>query len=238
MRSRARNSVYLPVALSVAILTVAACGVATPSAPVAPTPSVADSASPAADGSSSVPSCLGQNVTGMHQVPDLEETLPSSVGGRPLATWSVAGRCFIEAAFNLPSDQIDSLITDMESAAEPERVDVSHLTYGVAGRSDTAVDPPYFVFVVGRPQKQAEVETALFLLFGLVGFLDVENAPDLSRYQERSIADHSVYVGDPGMLRQTEHQRGRPYLYQTDDYMFLIITDDDRWAEEAIGQLP
>ena len=40
------------------------------------------------------------------------------------------------------------------------------------------------------------------------------------------------------MLVQDEHQHGRPYLYQTDAYMFLLITDDDSWATDAIGQLP
>ena len=40
------------------------------------------------------------------------------------------------------------------------------------------------------------------------------------------------------MLDQTEHIRGRPYLYQTDDAMYLVVTDDDKWALEAIKQLP
>lgn len=229
---------YTPVGCALLALLVVACGATTPSDGASPRPGASTVSSPGPGSSSSAASCAGENVTTVHQAPQLEGVLPGSVGGRRLAKWSVVGRCFIETAFTLPSDQIDSLISEMETAAEPERVDVSHLTYGVAGRSDTATDPPYFVFVVGRPTKQAEVEAALFLLFGLVGFADVQNAPDLSRYQETSIADHTVYVGDATMLRQTEHQRGRPYLYQTDDYMFLIITDDGGWAEEAIAQLP
>jgi hypothetical protein len=164
--------------------------------------------------------------------------LPEAVQGRSLARWSVAGRCLIEISFALPDDQIDAMIGKLEAGTDAQRVDVSHLTYAVAGRSDTKADPPYFVFAVGRPTKDSEIEAAMTLLFGLIGFTDIQNAPDLTRYQKRSIADHTVYVGDAGMLRQDEHQRGRPYLYQTDDDLFLIVTDDDAWAEDAISQLP
>ena len=40
------------------------------------------------------------------------------------------------------------------------------------------------------------------------------------------------------MVDQDVHQRGRPYFYETEDYLFLVLTDDDAWATDAIGQLP
>jgi hypothetical protein len=182
--------------------------------------------------------CSAGDVVSLHQAPDLEAVLPTTVGGRPLAIWSVVGRCLIEIAFALPDDQIDALIGKLGAGTDAQRVDITHLTYAVAGRSDTTTDPPYFVFAVGRPQKDSEIGAAMELLFGLIGFTDIKNAPDLTRYQERSIADHTVYVGDAGMLKQDEHQRGRPYLYQTDDALFLVVTDDEAWAKDAISQLP
>ena len=150
----------------------------------------------------------------------------------------MAGRCFVESAFKLPDAEIDDLIADLESTPDdPDAVDLSHLMYGVAGRS-ALTDPPYFVFGVSRPQKDAEIEAAMFLLFGLARFDDYKTAADLSRYERRRIAERDVYVGREDMLGQTEHQQGRPYLYQTDEYMFLVITEDDAWAEDAIRQLP
>ena len=57
-------------------------------------------------------------------------------------------------------------------------------------------------------------------------------------FEARTIGGKEVFVGSPAMLRQSEHQRGTPYLYQTDDTMFLIITDDEAWAREALAALP
>jgi hypothetical protein len=47
-----------------------------------------------------------------------------------------------------------------------------------------------------------------------------------------------AFVGTPDMVTQSEHQRGRPWLYQTSSTMFVVITEDDALAEEAISQLP
>ena len=52
------------------------------------------------------------------------------------------------------------------------------------------------------------------------------------------MAGKEVYVGATDMLEQTDHQHGKPYLYQTDATMFVVITDDAAWAEEAFEQLP
>ena len=108
----------------------------------------------------------------------------------------------------------------------------------VAGRSDTKTDPPYFVYAVNRPQAQAEIELSLGLLMGGTGFRDLDTATRLDTYDQANVAGKEVFVGTTDMLRQSEHQRGKPYLYQTDDTMFLVITDDAAWAEEVFEQLP
>jgi hypothetical protein len=54
----------------------------------------------------------------------------------------------------------------------------------------------------------------------------------------RTIAGKTVHVGSADMVEQVDHQRGIPYLYQGDGYVFLVLTDDPAWAEEALAALP
>jgi hypothetical protein len=164
-----------------------------------------------------------------HQSPDAEKVLPASAGGRPLARWSVTGRCLVDLVIAGKPPGLESALAG---------IDLSVLALGVAGRSDTHADPPYFVFAARRPQGPGELDAAVALLFGAAGFLDVTSGPDLDRYEAQTIAGKDVHVGKAEMIRQTEHSRGRPYLYQTDAWMFIIITDSDEWAADAIGQLP
>jgi hypothetical protein len=178
------------------------------------------------------------NTTQLHQAPELEAQLPASVGGRALATWSLRGRCWLELALNGGPSDIDAFVAKFETANDRQLIDLAHLDYAVAGRSDTKADPPFFVFAAGRSRDDDEVRLATVLLFGGASFHDIATAGDLSLYERRTIARKDVYVGNTDMLGQTEHQRGRPYLYQNDDAMFLLITDEERWAEDALSQLP
>jgi hypothetical protein len=202
-----------------------------------PTPSISVVETP----SPSVGTCdpATTNFTDLHQAPELEALLPGSVAGRSLARWSVRGRSWPELGSLTPSD-IDSLLAPFENPSDPSHLALAQLTYGVAGRSDTKTDPPFFVFGAARPQTDDQIAVALFLMFGGAGFHspDPAKAADLTGYQEKTIAGKQVYVGTVDVLGQDEHQRGRPYLYQTDANMFLVITDDDSWAADAIGQLP
>jgi hypothetical protein len=188
-------------------------------------------ASPAADCDTSV-------VVAMHQVPELEGLLPASVAGRSLARWSVRGPCWVQVVTGLPPADIDGYVARLESSDDPGRIDLAHLAYAVAGRSNTKNDPPFFVFGAARPQDGDELTVTLAFLLGGASFHDLDNAANLTNYDERTIAGKQVYEGTVDMLNQGEHQRGRPYIYQTDDYLFVVITDDDAWAADAIGQLP
>ncbi|MFL5646237.1 MAG: hypothetical protein ACJ78L_12865 [Chloroflexota bacterium] len=172
-----------------------------------------------------------------HQAPEIEALLPATVGRRPLARWSVRGRCWLELAVDTPA-HADALVAGFTTADNPDPVDDAKLVYGVAGRSDTSNDPPYFIWAAGRPENEDEIGLVLTLLFGSAGFHDVDAAIDLNNYQKTAFADKDVYVGTTDMLDQNVHQKGRPYLYQTADHMFVLIADDAAWAEEAIGSLP
>jgi len=195
-------------------------------------PSALGSATPA-----SMSCGTGADVVLNHQAPDIEAVLPPSVAGRSLARWSLRDRCWLEVALTTSAD-IDSFVAQAETPDDPNRIDLANLAYGVAGRSDTKVDPPFFVYGISRPFADDEVALALYLLFGGAGFHDIEAAMHFSTYEQRTIAGKEVYVGTADMLDQGEHQRGRPYLYQNDHDVFLVITDDDAWAADAIGQLP
>jgi hypothetical protein len=200
--------------LASAVPTVAA------TATVAPTPTTAPS---------STVSCENPGVY-VHQAPELEALLPARVDGRDLTRWSVVGRCWMEMLFGSE--------VAAEVIAEAGDIDLQHLRYAIAGRTDTRKDPPYFVFGADRPIGDDEADLAALLMFVGAKFDDPLGAASLERYDEQTIAGKAVYVGTTAMLEQDEHQRGRPYLYQSDEYLFLLVTDDVAWATEALATLP
>lgn len=220
--------------LLTSLLAIVACASpgGTPSASVRmdPSPSVAV-ASPAADCNTSI-------VVVNHQAPEIEALLPASVAGRALAKWSVRGSCWAQIVTGRPPAEIDEYVAQFEASNDPRSIDLAHLMYGVAGRSNTKDDPPFIVFGAARPQDADEALMTLGFLLGGASFHDLDKATDLANYQERTITGKQVYEGTVDMLSQDEHQRGRPYLYQTDDYLFVVITDDDAWAADALRQLP
>jgi hypothetical protein len=176
--------------------------------------------------------------TRLHQAAELEALLPATVSGRSLAKWSLRGRCWLQAVVNRPAADIDADMAALDAEDKSSTIDLDHLALGVAGRSDTHNDPPYFVYGATRPHTNEEVGLALFLLFGGAQYHDLAHVADLSGFEERTLAGKVVYVGKDERLEQSDHQRGRPSAYQTDEYMFLVITDDEAWASDAISQLP
>jgi len=173
-----------------------------------------------------------------HDAPELESTLPSVVAGRELARWSIVGTCLLHAAVGSSSTDRATFLARADAVDPTHAIDLAELRYAVAGRSHVKTDPPYFVFAAKRSRSEEEIGFSMLLLFGLAGVHDPVGAAKLDGYEERSIGSRTVYVGSADMLDQTEHIRGRPYLYQTDDAMYLVVTDDDKWALEAIKQLP
>jgi hypothetical protein len=228
---------------------VAACASSAPAASPRPTSLITPSAAtelPTAAPSgnaSDLESCSDPSVPATHHdSPEVEAILPARVAGRDLDLWSVVGRCWLEMnAGNYPGG-VDAILDDLQAAAaeagDSTTIDLSHLVYGVAGRVNTKTDPPYFVWAAGRPYDQTEIQLAMLLLFGGAGYVDVAGAADLSKYTHQAIDGRDVFVGNASMVHQSVHQKGRPYLYQTDSWMFIVLTDDDAWAADAISQLP
>ena len=171
--------------------------------------------------------------TELHQAPELEALLPDVVAGRELARWSIQGRCGLDVVFGEIPGGVDGLLAGSDTP-----IDLEHINYAVAGRSNTTKDPPYFVNAASRPLDENEIDLNLALLLGGGGFLDLAAGFELEGFEMRTIGGKEVFVGTDEMLEQNRHQRGRPYLYQTDDTMFLVITDDDAWAREALGKIP
>jgi hypothetical protein len=175
--------------------------------------------------------------TTVHQAPELERQLPSEVAGRELSIWSVRGACALELLFGGTPISPDELIAEV-NAGRKDPIDVDHIAYAIAGRADVARHPPYFVYAGARPDDPDEIELNLLILLGGGAFVDVAGAARLDGFAERTIGGKTVQVGTLEMLGQGEHQRGAPYLYQTDDTMFLVVTDDEARAQEALSKLP
>jgi hypothetical protein len=195
-----------------------------PATAVPPSPTAMACASPATNG---LP----------HQASEIEAVLPTTVAARPMARWSVRGECWLELAYNNQAD-IAAFLAPFTTVANPHPNDPTQLVYGVDGRSNTKTDPPYFVYAAVRPQNEDEIALAVYLLTGLAGYHDPATASDLSLYKRQSVGGKQVYVGTLAMLTQDIHQRGVPYLFETDQWLFLVITDNATWAADAIRQLP
>lgn len=173
--------------------------------------------------------------TNSHLAPELEALLPKQVAGRSLATWSLSGACWV--AFAGPGGE--TLKGEVEALSSGPPIDLEQLAYAVAGRTNVESDPPYFVWAALRPNGDAENALAVALLFGTGGFRGhVSEAADLRNYDRTTIGTKEVFVGSVEMIEQNDHLRGSPYLYQNDDYMFIVVTDDEDWAEEALAHLP
>ena len=166
--------------------------------------------------------CPGPDTSYPHQDPALESVLPDSVAGRHLTRWSLRGRCWPEFV-GFDPDTIGG-------------VALNDLAYAITGRSADR-DPPYFVHVTRHLTDPDADALALSLLLGVAGFSDLESLRP-EDFGAASIGGKDVQVGTLAMVPQDAHQRGRPYIYETDDYSFLVITDDEQWAGDAISQLP
>ena len=213
------------------------CGVGPPaSQPASTFPAAVVPTSAAATSTDGTTFVLGmhERPDGLHQAPELEALLPDVVAGRELAR-SRRSRAGVGSTSSSARSRAESTGS---SRASDTPIDLEHINYAVAGRSNTTKDPPYFVNAASRPLDENEIDLNLALLLGGGGFLDLAAGFELEGFEMRTIGGKEVFVGTDEMLEQNRHQRGRPYLYQTDDTMFLVITDDDAWAREALGKIP
>jgi hypothetical protein len=128
--------------------------------------------------------------------------------------------------------------TEFATIVDELDVDVDELRMALAGRSNTETDPPYFVYVLAVPEDQNTYDAATFLLLGTIIGSENVQAYFETEFETGILGGKEVLIGDIGLVPQEEHQRGRPYEYLSEDYAFLLLTDDEAWAEDALRQLP
>jgi hypothetical protein len=194
---------------------------ASPSASALASPE-ADSCAPGAEPGAALP----------HGAPELETLLPTNVDGRRLEVWSMSGSCWLGMAFTT-----EAALTEFTAIVDELAVDVDDLRVALAGRSNTETDPPYFVYVLSIPDDPDAHDVAAYLLLGmLVGPENVQAYAEME-YETATLGGKEVLIGSIDLVPQNEHQRGRPYEYVTGDYSYLVLTDDQAWAEDALRQL-
>jgi hypothetical protein len=169
-----------------------------------------------------------ERLPGSHDAPDLEGFLPKTVKGRELAIWSVRGEAVLRL-WNLSPDLIARTSHDLEALG----VRLGDLAQATAGRSDTHRDPPSLVFVFRIPPTGADLLGGYAMR--AAGFTREMRTGDLV---EQVIGGKHVSVGPVALIRQDRHERGRPYVYQPRDLVVVVVSDDEAWAADAIGQLP
>jgi hypothetical protein len=172
-----------------------------------------------------------------HQDPELEAVMPAQVSGRPLYAWSVRGRCWAGSLLR-DDPAAGQKLAELERIADEFGIDVENASYAFAGRADVEHDPPYAIHAVRLPFNYDERDLAMGLFRNSIGFIESRRAVNLGLYRDEVVGGRAVRVGGEWMMEQDEHQRGRPYLVETGDYVFVIVTDDEAWAADAIAQLP
>lgn len=168
-------------------------------------------------------------VVDSHDAPEVEALLPETVAGRRLLIWSVRG----DAALRLwgLSAEEQARVGDQLTAMGAALDDVVQATAG-RGAPD---DPPYFVLAYRIPAEARD------LLGGLaIASAGFTRETDDWQMEDLFIGGKTVAVGPPDLLVQSEHRRGRPYLLGSEalGIAFIVIADDESWAEDAIRQLP
>ena len=159
---------------------------------------------------------------GPHQAPDLEAMLPDVVAGRRLYRWSVHGIDFYQGDPPAPHE-----LEEIEAELTEAGLQLGDMARAVAGRDDPATDPPYLVYAVRIGYLPAEIRD-----------LDVDmDHPGAGTWTSTRVGGRACQVGTESMVEQTDHQRGRPYVYDIGSVRFLVVTDDPDWAAEAIGAL-
>jgi len=134
------------------------------------------------------------------------------------------------ALWGLSPDGIAATSRELESLG----VSLDDVVQATAGRSAPG-DPPSLVLAFRIP------EAARDLLGGYaVAAAGFTRDTDQWDVVDQFVGGKPVSVGPTDLLVQSEHQRGRPYLYGSTALgtSFIVITDDEAWAEEALLALP
>ena len=164
-----------------------------------------------------------------HQAPEVEAIVPAKVNGLPLTIWSVRGDAWPEVAGLSAAE-----IADMRQEVKKAGGSLDDCAQVIAGRTSVADDPPYFIYVYRIPDATWDMVSGLVI--GSAGWIADFEPND---FKTRTLGGKEVFVGTDDMLKQSEHQRGRPYWYELDaETLVIVVTDEEAWAIDALRQLP
>ncbi len=158
-----------------------------------------------------------------HDAPELEKQVPTMIAGRPLAIWSVHGARMITCI----SGGTASDVADLAAALAADGLSLDDLSVVIAGRTDVATDPPYFILaynLAGHPGSEFPSTVSI-------------DHPDAVAFHEADLEGKHVLVGEMAGMDQSDHSRGRPYVWNSPTTHYLIVTDDERWAAEVLRAL-
>lgn len=153
-----------------------------------------------------------------HSAPDLEEMLPDLVAGRAMTKASHVGADVFDIATAAEAQANEADLARLG-------LSLADVSRAAAGRSDVDDDPPYFVMAYRFAGVRAET---------LPMELGIDRA-DAGSWTRAIVGGKPVLVGTDDMLVQSEHVLGRPYVYNVDDVRFIVATDDEAWAADALS---
>jgi hypothetical protein len=187
-----------------------------------------ESTARAASPSSAAPSVVESNLPASclpppHAASELEASLPTNIAGRTLAIESFHGALMVTCLNGGTATDVAHL----SAALAADGLSLDDISVAVAGRSDVENDPPYFIFayhVAGHPGSEWPSTVGI-------------DYPDAAGFREADIEGKHVLVGDTAAIDQSEHLRGRPYLWNSSTVHYLIVTDDEAWAGEVLRAL-
>lgn len=157
----------------------------------------------------------------------LQAMLPVWVAGRPLCSYSMRGLDYLREWSRIPDDQLRELEEDPTAfeALLPRGMELDDIEFANAGRADPD-DPCAFVTafrIRGIPARMLPLSM-------------VVDDPDAGSWTDVRFGGRVVRTGTEAMLYQ-ESRCGRPFTYDVGDVRFVVTTDDEGWAAEAIARL-
>jgi hypothetical protein len=139
-----------------------------------------------------------------------------------MTRWSVIGRDYF-AYVGADTAAIDAAESDLTAAG----LSIEDVGWAVDGRSSES-DPPYFVFALRFAGSDASTLTTDAAL----------DHPEAGEFTTESLGGKTVKRGTIAMIDQTAHVHGLPYLCDSGDVRYIVVTDDPAWAADALRQLP
>ena len=158
-----------------------------------------------------------------HEAPDLEAALPTMLAGRPVAIESYHGALMVTCVRGGTTADV----AEFADALVAEGLSLDDVSVAVLGRADVQNDPPYFILayqLTGHPGNEWPPTTGI-------------DNPDVAGFREANIEGKQVLVGETAGVDQTEHAHGRPYVWNSPTVHYLVVTDDESWAIEALRAL-